>query len=106
MAGPHDLDFDMAGAFVARREALKGRHGLPADLQRIGAARGKGATGGRMRHIGRAAGNGGKLVALLIDARDRRQKALRIGMGGVGEQRIDGRALHHPAAIHDHDAFA
>ena len=64
--------------------------------------------GGGSSRLGTVPGIASSRVLVLggaVDARHRAEQALRVGMRGLREQRLDRRLLDHLAGIHHHDAL-
>src|SRR5690349_18243453 len=84
------------GHAMAGSDFLEWRHAAHADIHRVLAARGETAAGRRVEEARYRAGN--RLEPLLVlggavDARNRADQALRVGMPRVAEQRLDRRLL-------------
>ena len=93
---------------VTRFELAQGRLREPAFIGRKIAARREAAAGRRVDQPWHDAGDGlqaGLADGRLVDARDRADQALGIGMARIGEQLPDRGFLHHLARIHHHDAL-
>ena len=95
----------MAGRRRSRSggSARRGRHRI-ANLQR----RAKRQPGGGSSRLGTVPGicsSRALRPAPRVDARDRADQPLRVGMARIGEQRLDRRLLDHLAGIHHHDAL-
>ena len=93
---------------MAGRHFLQRRHRLDADIHGVLAARREAAARRRVEQARHRAGNG--LQPLLVrggavDARDRADQALRVGMARIAEQLLDRRLLDHLAGIHHHHAL-
>src|SRR5437879_5718597 len=86
---------------VARFELARGRLRAPAFIRRKVATRCEAAAGRRAYQLGHGAGDGLQpdfADRRHIDARDRADQALGIGMTGIGKQLLDRRFLHDLAA--------
>src|SRR3954453_22352702 len=98
----------MTGHAVAGRDLAQQRLPRGADTRGVAAAWSEAAAARRIdQDRDRAADRLQPYLVLAgeIDARDRADQSLGIGMAGIAEELVDRRLLHHLAGIHHDDAL-
>src|SRR4051812_32172748 len=98
-----DLPDEVASGLPVRRDPVRGRLLLPADLPGVAAARVERAPARNVGEHRRQAADDVELPALAVQARDRSEQGLGVRVGRALVDVVDRRLLDHLAGVHDRD---